>query len=666
MFIKLYPSIQFQKPFWNSTSFKHREAFRLASFMFSVLLIAPGFCRDAAAQVAIQASVASDANSPSTTVSSPLFSTAVKNELLLAFISTDATGGTNVTVTGVSGGGLTWALVKRTNQESGTSEIWRAFGPAVLSNVRVTATLSKSVVSSITVSTFSGVAASGTNGSGAIGAVASGYASSGAPHATLVTSQNGSLVVGVGNDYDNAISRIPVPGQSLLHQDLSSTGDTYWVQRVNATTATKGTTVVLGDSSPTTDRYNLSICEVLPAAAVSLTASASSLNFGSVTDGTTSQQSLTLKSTGTSPVTISSDSISGTGFSVGAVTLPATLSPGQSLTLTVSFAPKTVGSSSGQLTVSSNSSSGSTMTVSLSGSGVPATSGSVLSVSPGSLAFGNVADGSSQVLNVTLSSTGTSSLVINSASVSGTGFSLIAGSWPQTLASGQSLTVQVKFAPTVVASQTGALTISSNSSNGATSQVVLTGSGIGSPQIAINPTAVSFGTVDVGVAATKTVTLTSTGTTSLTVSSGSVTGSGFSLSGGTFPLSLNPGSTAMLTIKFAPTAGGTDSGTLSLNTNSSGGSTSTVPLSGTGQAAATVDLSWNAPVNSPATVTGYNVYRSLSGSGSFALLNSTPDQQTSYADATVTSGATYVYEVKSVASDGVESAASNQFTISIP
>jgi len=665
MYIQSYPPIQFQKSIWNSTSFKPRADCCLAGFIFSVLLFASGFCQDAAAQVAIQASVAFDQNSPSTTVSSPLFSTVVKNELLLAFISTDATGGTNTTVTGASGGGLTWALVKRTNQESGTSEIWRAFAPAVLSNVRVTATLSQSVVSSITVSSFSGVATGGTNGSGAIGAVASGYASGGAPGATLVTTQNGSLVVGVGNDYDNAISRIPVSGQSLLHQDLSSTGDTYWVQRLNATTASKGTTVSLGDSSPTTDRYNLSICEVLPPA-VSLTASASSLNFGAVTDGTTSKQSLTLKSTGTSPVTISSDSISGTGFSVGAVQFPATLSPGQSLTLTVSFAPNTVGSSSGQLTVSSNSSSGSTMIVSLSGSGVSATSGPVLSVSPGSLAFGNVADGSSEVLNVTLSSTGASSLVINSASVSGTGFSLVSGSWPQTLASGQSLTVQVKFAPTVVASETGALTISSNSNSGATSQVVLSGSGIASPQIAINPTAVAFGTVNVGASATKTVTLTSTGATALTVSSGSVTGSGFSLSGGTFPLSLNPGSTATLTIKFAPTAGGTDSGTLSLNTNSSGGSPSTVPLNGTGQAAATVDLSWNAPVNSPATVTGYNVYRSLSGSGSFALLNSTPDQQTSYADSTVTSGATYVYEIKSVGSDGVESTASNEFSISIP
>jgi len=50
-----------------------------------------------------------------------------------------------------------------------------------------------------------------------------------------------------------------------VHQDLSSTGDTYWVQRLNAATALSGTTVVLNDTAPATDRYNLTIVEILAA-----------------------------------------------------------------------------------------------------------------------------------------------------------------------------------------------------------------------------------------------------------------------------------------------------------------------------------------------------------------------------------------------------------------
>jgi len=150
----------------------------------------------------------------------------------------------------------------RTNAQSGSSEIWRAFATAPLSNVTATATLSQSVLASMTVITFTGVDTTGTNGSGAVGATASANAKTGAPSATLVTTRNNSWVFGVGNDYDNAIARTAGTGQSVVHQDLTSTGDTYWVQMQNATTPLSGTSVSINDTAPTTDRYNLSIVEV--------------------------------------------------------------------------------------------------------------------------------------------------------------------------------------------------------------------------------------------------------------------------------------------------------------------------------------------------------------------------------------------------------------------
>jgi hypothetical protein len=213
----------------------------------------------------IDAQVFGDQSTAKSTVSSASFSTAARNELLLAFIATDYISGSNTTVNNVTGGGLTWTLVLRSNKQKGTSEIWRAFASATLSNVTVTATLSHSVVSSITVVSFSGVDTSGTNGSGAIGATSSANAGSGAPTAKLVTTRGNSWVFGVGNDFDNAISRTPGSGQVLVHQYLSSSGDTYWVQRQNAPTPLSGTSVTINDTAPTGDRYNLAICEILPA-----------------------------------------------------------------------------------------------------------------------------------------------------------------------------------------------------------------------------------------------------------------------------------------------------------------------------------------------------------------------------------------------------------------
>jgi hypothetical protein len=78
-----------------------------------------------------------------------------------------------------------------------------------------------------------------------------------------------------------------------------------------------------------------------------------------------------------------------------------------------------------------------------------------------------------------------------------------------------------------------------------------------------------------------------------------------------------------------------------------------------------VALRWNAPVSSPDTVAGYNIYRATGG-GSFVRINSSPDSNVTYTDLAVTSGVTYSYWVTSVDFSGVESVPSNQITVTIP
>jgi hypothetical protein len=217
------------------------------------------------APITIDVTTSKDQGTASNTVATSTFSTRSANELLLAFISTDGpSSGTNTTVSSVEGAGLTWVLVKRTNTQSGTSEIWRTLATSALTNVSVTATLSQSFSSSMTVMSFTGVNITGTSGSGAIGATGTGNANPGAPMAALVATKNNSLVIGVGNDWDNGIARTAGAYQTIVHQYLSLTGDTDWVQSVNISVAT-GTTVTINDTAPATDRYNLSICEILSA-----------------------------------------------------------------------------------------------------------------------------------------------------------------------------------------------------------------------------------------------------------------------------------------------------------------------------------------------------------------------------------------------------------------
>jgi hypothetical protein len=290
-----------------------------------------------------------------------------------------------------------------------------------------------------------------------------------------------------------------------------------------------------------------------------------------------------------------------------------------------------------------------------------------LAVSAGTLSFGSVAVNTAVMQSLTLTSTGTTPVTVNSAAIAGAGFTIVAQSFPVTLAPMHSVTLTVQFDPTTAGTASGQIAISSNSTTGGTAVVALGGTGTAAnPQLTISAGSLSFGSVTVNTATTQTLTLTSVGTTPVTVSSVAITGAGFTILGGSFPVTLNPTQTLTLQLRFDPTTAGTLTGQITIRSNSTSGSTAVVALSGTGTSVPhEVDLSWTAPPSSPDPVAGYNIYRSTGG-GSLVLMNSSPDLLTVYVDNTVLSGATYSYVVKSVDSSGVESVPSNQITVTIP
>jgi len=123
------------------------------------------------------------------------------------------------------------------------------------------------------------------------------------------------------------------------------------------------------------------------ASTLQLTASPTSLSFGSLTTGTSASQTVTLSNTGNSSVTISQITVSGTGFGLASIGLPLTLAAGQTTSFNVSFAPASAGSVTGSVTVSSNATNA-PLVLALSGAGTaPATHNVSLNWTPSSSAY---------------------------------------------------------------------------------------------------------------------------------------------------------------------------------------------------------------------------------------------------------------------------------------
>jgi Cep192 domain 4/Immunoglobulin domain len=134
-------------------------------------------------------------------------------------------------------------------------------------------------------------------------------------------------------------------------------------------------TVVVSNAKGTVTS-NPALLTVSAAGVLLLNSSASTLSFGSVTVSSSSVQKVTLTNAGKANVTISQVLVAGAGFDSTGGSSGLILAPGQSTTLTSTFAPSATGVATGKITVSSNASN-SPASIGLSGSGVASSSHSV-------------------------------------------------------------------------------------------------------------------------------------------------------------------------------------------------------------------------------------------------------------------------------------------------
>jgi hypothetical protein len=325
-----------------------------------------------------------------------------------------------------------------------------------------------------------------------------------------------------------------------------------------------------------------------------VTLSTSSISFGTVAVGSTSSaKSVTLTNAQSVALTFTSIGVTGP-FAISNNTCGASINAGARCTVSLTFTPTATGSATGTLTFS-DSAPNSPQAVGLSGSGGSTTSPVTLSAS--SLNFGSVTVGtSSSAMTVTLTNRQSVGLTFNSIGITGA-FAISSNTCGSGIAAGAACSVGVTFSPTTTGSASGTLSFADNATN---SPQKVTLSGTGAAPVAVSPTSLNFGVVAVGsVSAGQTVTVSNKSASAVAVNSISFSGD-FS-DATTCAASLPAGSNCTINVRFAPTTGGTRTGTLTVSLSTGA---LTVSLTGTGSSTSQTPLL----TLSPTSITFNNGY----------------------------------------------------------
>jgi Abnormal spindle-like microcephaly-assoc'd, ASPM-SPD-2-Hydin/Protein of unknown function (DUF1573) len=481
---------------------------------------------------------------------------------------------------------------------------------------------------------------------------------------TVNTAANAAIILTNSGTAHITISNIAVSGNgfqvSPIKEPAGIAAGGQLVVNLTFSPKTSGTfsgAVTVTSDDPNASTKTVALAGTATTQAVGkLVATPTALSLNATRLGSTTSAVTILKNVGTANVTLSQISPGGAGFSTSGIAAPVLVVPGESLTLTVNYIPTSTTASSGNISLVSVQ--GGITTVSLTGT----VSQSALTLSPGSINFGNVVTSVANTQTVQIGNPGSASVTVTAANILGAGFSTSGLALPLTLSGGKTASFNVQFNPKSAGPVTGSLALVSDATN-PPSAIALSGAGVAAGlTLSVNPTSVSFGNVNVGSSASRSVTVTNTGNSNVAISQESLTGANLSLSGAS-AVTLSPSQSVTLTVQYSPTTAVATAGTLAIVSNATG-SPASIPVSGTGvaQTQHTVALSWNASTSA----TGYNVYRSATSGSGYARVNSGVDGSLSYSDTSVQNGQIYYYVTTAVDASGQESAYSTEVSAVIP
>lgn len=191
--------------------------------------------------------------------------------------------------------------------------------------------------------------------------------------------------------------------------------------------------------------------------------------------------------------------------------------------------------------------------------------------SPSSFGFGtvNLADTVSQA--VTISNTGTllADIALNLVQTDPDKRDYELGTGNFQLEPGGSRTVRVTFNPKKAGTRTATLQINSNDPDSPQLTVSFTGTGLQQERFAVSRPSVAFGDTVVGATSVDTITVTNTGSATMTIPTTALTGTGFTVSP-TTSQSLVAGASKVYALSYSPAAIASSSGMLTFNVTNLG------------------------------------------------------------------------------------------------
>jgi hypothetical protein len=197
--------------------------------------------------------------------------------------------------------------------------------------------------------------------------------------APSITSQPVSITVLAGG---TASFSVGVTGATPLayqwyRNGSAISGATSSAYVLSTTTSDNGTQfTVVASNSAGTATSNAALLTINPSPTLLLNSSSTNVGFGDVNVSSSSSKNVSLTNAGNSSVTIANVTVVGPGFNAEGGLSGIILSPGQTATLSATFAPATAGSVTGGVTIASNALN-SPVTIALSGTGVAPTTYSV-------------------------------------------------------------------------------------------------------------------------------------------------------------------------------------------------------------------------------------------------------------------------------------------------
>lgn len=324
-------------------------------------------------------------------------------------------------------------------------------------------------------------------------------------------------------------------------------------------------------------------------AAPGITVSSASLVFpGQIVGTASSALTVTVRSSGSAALSITNIALTGANasdFTTSGTCAIGSLASGSSCTIDVRFTPIGTGARAGTLAITTNASPATT-SVALSGTGSPAPVPAI-NLSSGALTFAAQTTGTTSAPQViTVTNPGGASLNIGSITRGGTNAADFALSGTcangTVLAAGTgSCTIQVAFTPSAAGARTAAIAIADNA-NGSPHSIALSGSGVApAPAVTLSSASLNFGNQQVGsVSAAQTVTLTNSGTATLSITGITSSSAEFTRTT-TCGASLAPAAQCQIAVTFQPTSATGKSATLSIADNATG-SPHQISLAGTG------------------------------------------------------------------------------------